>query len=65
MRNSDGTANHSAIAVDVVGGAGIPAVRVDGFGSMIWLGRALDGLAVVVVEETSRAPSRSHVVAVN
>lgn len=52
------SADRCAITVDLIGGAGMPAVRVDD-----WLDRALDSLAAVVAEETSRTPSRSPVVA--
>ncbi|WNV85161.1 SRPBCC family protein [Umezawaea sp. Da 62-37] len=51
-------ADRCAITVDLVGGTGMPAVRVED-----WLARALDSLATVVAEETSRTRGKSHLVA--
>jgi hypothetical protein len=44
--------DRSAITVDLAGGAGMPAVRVDD-----WLENALDALVAVVAEEADRVPS--------
>ena len=51
-------ADRCAITVDLVGGAGMPAVRVDD-----WLDRALDSLVTVVAEETSRSTGTSRLIA--
>jgi hypothetical protein len=50
------SADRCAITVDLVGGAGMPAVRVDD-----WLEKALDALAAVVADETSRMSSTIRV----
>jgi hypothetical protein len=42
------SANRSVITVDLIGGAGMPAIRVDD-----WLDRALDALAAIVTDENS------------